>query len=280
VEGELESEAAKRVRRVWVLGAPVELENLLPVSIVPLFWKFRQQGWMNRKVHSNHYQALVWVLVSVKGCGKRSLSRSLEWSERRNGNNWLNRALQCLHPTPRGFNDLPVVWLLLPKFSSYLIWGIWPDTLLYSLPPILVHGDGLPLVMNFPSAGCKVLLSLSVCSVSFSVAFYVCDLLYSLLRLSFGKQDQLPTPTWQWVTLAQSVQASGGIQPQPSRFGPDEISAAAAAARFTCQYGSRNGSRPLTVRIINVATTICTSSSCSCIICSSFPICCTGLPAT
>jgi hypothetical protein len=102
----LESEAAKRVRRVWVLGAPVELEHLLPVSIVPLFWKFRQQGWMNRKVHSNHYQALVWVLVSVKGCGKRSLSRSLEWSERRNGNNWLNRALQCLHPTPRGFNDL------------------------------------------------------------------------------------------------------------------------------------------------------------------------------
>ncbi len=41
------------------------------------------------------------------------------------------------------------------------------------------------------------------------------------------------------------VQASGGIQPQPSRFGPDEISAAAAAARFTCQYGSRNGSRPV-----------------------------------
>lgn len=56
--------------------------------------------------------------------------------------------------------------------------------------------------MFFPSAGCKVLLSLSVCSVSFSVAFYTCDLLYSLLRLSFGKQDQLPTPTWQWVTLA------------------------------------------------------------------------------
>jgi hypothetical protein len=69
---------------------------------------------------------------------------------------------------------------------------------------------------------------------------------------------------------SNAVQASGGIQPQPSRFGPDEISAAAAIARFTCQYGSRNGSRPLTVRIINVATTICTSSSCSCIICSNF----------
>ncbi len=80
--------------------------------------------------------------------------------------------------------------------------------------------------------------------------------------------------------MGSVVQASGGIQPQPSRFGPDEISAVAAAARFTCQYGSRNDSRPLTVHIINVATTICTSSSCSCIICSSFPICCTGLPAT
>jgi hypothetical protein len=34
------------------------------------------------------------------------------------------------------------------------------------------------------------------------VAFYICDLQYSLLRLSFGKQDQLPTPTWQWVTFA------------------------------------------------------------------------------
>lgn len=56
--------------------------------------------------------------------------------------------------------------------------------------------------MYFPSAGCKVLLSLSICSVSFSVAFYIGDLLYSLLRLSFGKQDQLPTPTWQWVTFA------------------------------------------------------------------------------
>jgi hypothetical protein len=79
---------------------------------------------MNGKVllmtHSNRYQAVVWVLVSVKGSGKRSLSRSLEWSERRNGNNWLNRALQCLHPTQRGFNDLPVVWLLLPKFSSFI----------------------------------------------------------------------------------------------------------------------------------------------------------------
>jgi len=42
-----------------------------------------------------------------------------------------------------------------------------------------------------------------------------------------------------------AVQASGGIQPQPSRFGPDEIPAAAAAARFTCQYGSRNGSWPV-----------------------------------
>jgi hypothetical protein len=139
VEGQLESEAAKRARRVWVLGALVELEHLLPVSIVPLFWKFRQQGWMNGKVllmtHSNHYQALVWVLVSIKGCGKRSLSRSLEWRGRRNGNNWLNRALQCLHPTQRGFNDLPVVWLLLPKFSSYLIWGF--DLILYCVvfPP-------------------------------------------------------------------------------------------------------------------------------------------------
>jgi hypothetical protein len=56
--------------------------------------------------------------------------------------------------------------------------------------------------MNFPCTGCKVLLSLSVCSVSFSTAFYICDLLYSVLSLSFGKQDQLPTPTWQWVTLA------------------------------------------------------------------------------
>jgi hypothetical protein len=44
-----------------------------------------------------------------------------------------------------------------------------------------------------------------------------------------------------WISV---VQASGGIQPQPSCFGPDEISA--AAARFTCQYGSRNGSCPLT----------------------------------
>jgi hypothetical protein len=109
----LESEAAKRVRWVWVLGAPVELEHLLPVSIVPFFLKFRQQGWMNWKVlfktHSNPYQALVWVLVSVKGCGKRSLSRSLEWSKRRNESNWLNRALQCLHPTPRGFNDVHVI---------------------------------------------------------------------------------------------------------------------------------------------------------------------------
>jgi len=77
-----------------------------------------------------------------------------------------------------------------------------------------------------------------------------------------------------------AVQASSGIQPQLSRFGLDEISAVAVAARFTCQYGSRNGSRPLTVRIINVATTICTSSSYSCIICNSFPICCMGLPAT
>jgi hypothetical protein len=56
--------------------------------------------------------------------------------------------------------------------------------------------------MNFHSVGCKVLLSLSICYVSFSVAFYICDLLYSLLRLSFGKQDQSSTPTWQWVTLA------------------------------------------------------------------------------
>ncbi len=136
VEGQLESEAAKRVRRAWVLGAPMELEHLLPLSIVPFFWKFRQQGWMNRKVllmiHSNHYQALVWVLVSVKGSGMRSLSRSLEWSERRNGNNWLNRALQCLHPTPRAFNDLAVVWLLLPKFSSFIsMWG--SDLILYSV---------------------------------------------------------------------------------------------------------------------------------------------------
>jgi hypothetical protein len=114
----------------------MELEHLLPLSIVPFFWKFRQQGWMNRKVllmiHSNHYQALVWVLVSVKGSGMRSLSRSLEWSERRNGNNWLNRALQCLHPTPRAFNDLAVVWLLLPKFSSFIsMWG--SDLILYSV---------------------------------------------------------------------------------------------------------------------------------------------------
>ncbi len=43
-----------------------------------------------------------------------------------------------------------------------------------------------------------------------------------------------------------AVQASGGIQPQLSCFGLDEISTAAAATRFTCQYGSRNGSRPLT----------------------------------
>jgi len=77
--------------------------------------------------------------------------------------------------------------------SSHL--RIWPDTLLCSLPPILVHGDGLPMVMYFPSPRCKVFLSLSVCSVCFSVAFYICDLLYNLLRLSFGKQDQLPTPT-------------------------------------------------------------------------------------
>jgi hypothetical protein len=73
---------------------------------------------------------------------------------------------------------------------------------LCSLPPMVVHGDGLSVAMYFPSAGCKVFLSLSVCSVCFSVAFYIDDLLYSLLRLSFGKQDWLPTPTWQWVTLA------------------------------------------------------------------------------
>jgi hypothetical protein len=84
--------------------------------------------------------------------------------------------------------------------SSHL--RIRPDTPLCSLLPILVHGDGLSVAMYFPSAGCKVFLSLSVCSVSFSVDFYVCDLLYSLLRLSFGEQDQLPIPTWQWVTLA------------------------------------------------------------------------------
>ncbi|CAK9233220.1 unnamed protein product [Sphagnum troendelagicum] len=48
------------------------------------------------------------------------------------------------------------------------------------------------------------------------------------------------------VQSSNAVQASGGIQPQPSRFGPDEILAAAVAARFTCQYGSRNGSRSLT----------------------------------
>jgi hypothetical protein len=47
------------------------------------------------------------------------------------------------------------------------------------------------------------------------------------------------------MEVISDVQASGGIQSQPSRFGPDQISAAAAAARFTCQYGSRNGSRPL-----------------------------------
>jgi hypothetical protein len=82
------------------------------------------------------------------------------------------------------------------------------------------------------------------------------------------------------LPAGSAVQTSGGIQPQPSHFGPDEISAVATAARFTCQYGSRNGSRPLIVRIINIATTICTSSSCSCIIYNSFPICCTGLPAT
>jgi hypothetical protein len=37
-------ESEKRVRQIRVLGAPVELEHLLPVSIVPLFWKFLQQG--------------------------------------------------------------------------------------------------------------------------------------------------------------------------------------------------------------------------------------------
>jgi hypothetical protein len=81
-----------------------------------------------------------------------------------------------------------------PKLAASSHLRIRTDTLLGSLPPILVHGDGLLLVMYFPSAGCKVLLSLSVCSVSFSVSFYICDLLDSLLRLSFGKQDQLPTP--------------------------------------------------------------------------------------
>jgi hypothetical protein len=49
------------------------------------------------------------------------------------------------------------------------------------------------------------------------------------------------------LVLISAVQASDGIQPQSSRCGPDEILAATAtaAARFTCQYGSRNGSRPL-----------------------------------
>jgi hypothetical protein len=51
---------------------------------------------------------------------KEELEQSLEWSERRNGNNWLNRALQCLHPTPRGFNNLPVLFLLLPKVSCFI----------------------------------------------------------------------------------------------------------------------------------------------------------------
>ncbi len=60
---------------------------------------------------------------------------------------------------------------------------------------MVAHGDGLSVAMYFPSAGCKVFLSLSVYSVCFSVAFYIGDLLYSLLRLSFGKQDRLPTPT-------------------------------------------------------------------------------------
>ncbi len=49
---------------------------------------------------------------------------------------------------------------------------------------------------------------------------------------------------WAFCQDNSVVQAFGSIQPQPSRFGPDEISA--AATRFTCQYGSRNGSRPLT----------------------------------
>ncbi len=103
----------KKVRWTWVLGAPMELEHLLPVSILPFFWKFHQQGWMNQKVllmiHNNRYQALVWILVSIKGCGKRSVNRSLEWSKRRNINNWLNKVVQCLHLTQKGFNDLLVV---------------------------------------------------------------------------------------------------------------------------------------------------------------------------
>ncbi len=112
MEGQLEL-IAKRVRWMWVLGAPMELKHLLLVWIVPLFRKFFQQDWMNQKVllmvHNNYYQALVWVLISVKGCGKRNVSRSLKWSKRKNGNNWLNKVVQCLHPTQRNFNDLIVI---------------------------------------------------------------------------------------------------------------------------------------------------------------------------
>ncbi len=72
------------------------------------------------------------------------------------------------------------------------------------------------------------IFTLSFCTLISLFSFYTCStisLMHSILHLH---------------------QCCSSIRLQPSRFGLDEISTAAAAVQFTCQYGSRNGSRPLT----------------------------------
>jgi hypothetical protein len=94
-------------------GAPSPSVNFSPLLEIPSArlneWKGlsndTQQSLPSPSLSSRERQRL-W---------KEELEQELRMKRRRNGNNWLNRALQCLHPTPRGFNDLPVVWLLLPK---------------------------------------------------------------------------------------------------------------------------------------------------------------------
>ncbi len=93
-------------------------------------------------IHNNCYQALGWVPTSIKGFGKRSLSKCLEWSEKEDGHNWLKRVL---HWTSISYvlyiAHLYIARSLRPSFYALFIslWLFILCDILYSLFKLLFN---------------------------------------------------------------------------------------------------------------------------------------------